>query len=426
MDNMIYWIWLSLSCTPDSSTFPRLLEKFSDAREVYEADIKEISRAIGFRSSDRRALDDKDLTRAQEIYEFCKKHNVGILAYPDKKYPDSLRGIPTPPVLLYYRGILPDFERDFFVASVGTRSLTDYGRRAAFNLSYDLARTGAIIVSGMAIGIDGVSHAGALAAGAPTIAVLGSGIDVCYPADHLALAREIVKTGCIFTESPPRTKPTRYSFPRRNRIISGLSNATIVIEGGERSGAVITARHAKRQGRPVYALPGNVGNRGSEAANLLLKNGARLVTRAEDIIGDFSSEFPSVLNPFLLDEKRPVDMMTALRTYRVSAVCQGDSIFNSSIREKKQGRKYEKQKHTSDEIEFNRELAQAEAIQPPASFDKRALEIYKMIPVDGDCEIESLIEYGSNLREVMKALLKLEMGQFVVMLPGERVARKKN
>ena len=423
MEDMIYWIWLSLSCTPDSATFPKLLEKFGSAREIYEADIKEISRAVGFRSSDRRALDDKDLTRAREIYEFCKKHSVGLLAYSDESYPDSLRNIPTPPVLLYYRGILPDFRGGFFVASVGTRSLTDYGRRAAFNLSYDLATAGAIIVSGMAVGIDGVSHAGALAAGASTVAVLGSGIDVCYPASHLTLAREIVKSGCIFTESPPGTKPTRYSFPRRNRIISGLSNATVVIEGAERSGAVITARHARLQNRPVYALPGNVGNRSSEAANLLLKNGARLLTRAEDIINDFSADFPSALNPFLLQEKRQVDMTSALSTYRVSAVCQGDSIFNSNTRDKKQGRKYERNIPTEKYISVGDENIASEIKEPPASFDKYALEVYKKIPKDGGCEIESLVGDGS-LRDVMKALLKLEMGQFIVMLPGERVARK--
>ena len=148
-------------------------------------------------------------------------------------------------MLLYYRGKLPDFNTGTRIGIVGSREVSDIGRKSAFNLGYDLAKSGATIVSGMARGIDGVAFAGALAAGGRCIAVIGSGIDVCYPNSHLTLAREIVKEGCIFTEYPPATKPLRYNFPKRNRIISALSSSLAVVQAGRKSGALITAKYAK-------------------------------------------------------------------------------------------------------------------------------------------------------------------------------------
>ena len=284
MNKTVYWIWLSLCCTPDSATFPKLLEKFNDAEEIFNATDKQISACIGNNASDRSLLLKRDLSDAEKIYDFCTKRGVGIVTCASEDYPSPLRNISTPPVLLYYRGRLPDFNNKLFVAAVGTRSLSDYGRRAAFKISYDLACAGATVVSGMAMGIDGVALAGALSAGGSTVAVIGSGIDVCYPSGHLTLAREIVKNGCVITEFPPGTPPNRFDFPRRNRIISGLCSATLVIEGREKSGALITARYAQEQGRVVYAVPGNVGSPNSEVSNLLIKNGALLCTGAEDII----------------------------------------------------------------------------------------------------------------------------------------------
>ena len=418
MDNLVYWIWLSLASTPDSATFPKLISKFQDAKAIYEADDKEISRVIGSNASDRRNLADKSLDKATEIHNFCIKHNVGMLAYPDERYPRSLREIQTPPVLLYYRGVLPDFNSGVYIASVGTRTLSDYGRRSAFKISYDLACAGATIVSGMAMGIDGVSHAAALSAGKPTVAVLGSGIDVCYPIAHLRLAREIVKTGCIITEFAPKTQPQRYNFPKRNRIISGLSSATVLIEGAEKSGALITARCAQSQGRAVYALPGKVGDKNSEASNLLLKNGAKLVTSAEDIIKAYDNGSTGLLNPFNLQVRLPIDVMEALRKYEVVAVTQGDDIFTPP----RQNRAKVDNLPTSEAPKEEEPAIAA----PPDSFDKNALKLYKKIPFSGEISIESLVSEEFSLRDVMKLLLKLEMGKFVVMLPGERVARKSN
>ncbi len=417
MDITVYWIWLSLACTPSGSTFGKLIKEFDNPKDIYDADSKKISAIIGYRNSDRSALEDKGLDRAKEIYSFCKKHKVGLLHYADERYPDLLRQIENPPVLLYYRGVLPDFDRCFTVGAVGTRALSDYGRKNAFSIGYDLALAGATIVSGMAMGIDGVAMAGALSAGGKTVAVIGSGIDICYPPGHLKLAREIVKGGCVLTEFAPGTPPMKYNFPKRNRIISALSRATIVFEGAEKSGALITARYAKEQGRAVYALPGNVGSKTSQLSNLLIKNGAKICTSAEDVLNDFIDSYRGVINPFVLKDGIKADMMKTLSEYGVVAVCPGDDIFSVP-----RPAAAAKKARTLVNEAIGEELR--EPVTPPVNFDKSALKVYKRIPTEGSCSLESLVDSEMNLREVMKCLLKLEMGGFIVMLPGEAVCLK--
>ncbi|MBQ8414116.1 MAG: DNA-processing protein DprA [Clostridia bacterium] len=416
-DMIIYWIWLSLACNPSGSTFGKLIKEFDGAKKIYEADGRRVSSIIGFRNSDRTNLENKSLDKAEEVYRFCTKHKVGLLPYCDERYPELLRQIDNPPVLLYYRGVLPDFDKIFTVSAVGTRSLSDYGRRNAFNIGHDLAMAGATVVSGMAIGIDGVAMAGALAAGGTTVAVIGSGIDVCYPPQHLRLAREIVKRGCVLTEFAPGTQPNKFNFPKRNRIISGLSRATVVFEGAERSGALITARYAKEQGRTVYALPGNVGSKNSQLSNLLIKNGAKICTSAEDVLNDFKDSYRGVINTFLLKDRVGVDMMSTLTEYGVVAVCPGDDIFVAP-----KPKKSRENKVMVEATVITEEAA--EPVSPPISFDKTALAVYKRIPESGSCSLEELVDENTDLRQVMKCLLKLEMGGFVVMLPGEKVSRK--
>ncbi len=424
MDYRIHWIWLSLACTVDTVTFPKLIAEFNNAKDIYEADDYTISKCIGGKMSDRSNLADKSLERAEEIFGFCQKYGVGILTYADPEYPENLRKIPTPPVVLYYRGKLPDFNRQFCVAAVGTRNLSDYGRKNTFKICYDLAIGGATIVSGMALGIDGVAHAGAIAAEKPTVAVLGCGIDVCYPPQHLTLAREIVKSGCIITEYPPKTPPSKFNFPKRNRIISGLCSATVIFEGRENSGALITARYAKEQGRAVYALPGNVGAPNSEISNLLLKDGARLCTRAEDVFSDFEKEYTGVINPFMLKDRCPIDILYALRQLEVVANCPTDDIYIPVRQRKKAEKVVGKDKVDIDKSFASDKFTGTEEKHGSEEFDKEALRLYKKIPLKGYCDIESLLDEGQDLRQLMKLLLKLEIGKFIVLLPGDRVARK--
>ncbi len=419
MEELIYWIWLSLACTPGSQTFASLLGKFDTAKEIYDADDSAIASVITSHSRDYEALTNKDLEQAELVLDFCTSKNVGILTYSDDRYPDSLRDIPTPPVLLYYRGILPDFSKLFCVSVVGTRRLTEYGKKNSFTMAYDLARAGATIVSGMAIGIDAVAHAGAIAANKTTVAVIGSGIDVCYPKEHRFLAREIVKNGCVFTEYPPGARPDGHNFPVRNRIISGLSKVTLVIEGKERSGALLTARHAKEQGRTVYAVPGNVGNPNSEVCNLLLKNGARVCTCADDIVRDFEMSSMGKLNPFELAKDAPVNMHEVLSMLKIACVTKDDPIFKPSR---------SRRAATDNQAMRNAPSVDTAAVeQAPipdfSGFDAKALKIYKKIPLGQECTIESLTDPELSMRDVMKGILKLEMGKFITVLPGEKVRR---
>ena len=418
MDREVYLMWLSLACTPGSTTFAKLLESFDDPKDIYDASEGDIQRSVGSRSSDYLRLTDKDLEKAKSVYEFCKRRGVGILSYFDEEFPESLRDIPTPPVLLYYRGILPKFNevKPVRIAVVGTRHISDYGRTNAFKVAFDLACSGAIIVSGMATGIDGIAHAATLAAGMPTIAFLGSGIDVCYPKQHLKLAREIVKSGCIFTEYPPGSAPDKHNFPIRNRLISGLCSSVVVVEGSERSGALHTARHAKAQGRVVYAIPGNVNDINSQATNLLIQNGAKLCARADDVVRDYM--YNGSLNPFNMKLKLPVNIMQTLTQYSVVAVAPSDDIFKPARSKKKEKNSCESEKGAEVAAPISEESQ-----QEPVNFDARTLKLYKKIPSEGDCAIEELVDDDYNLREIMRLLLKLEMGRFIVMLPGERVKR---
>lgn len=423
MQKLVYWLWLSLACTPGTATFPRLIEKFGNAESIYNADSKSIARCIDPRSSDRSRLDDKSLEKANEIFDYCSRMKIGILHYADKRYPEQLKRISSPPVLLYYRGVLPDFNKGFYVSVVGTRSLTDYGRKNAFKISYDLASAGTTVVSGMALGIDGVAHAAALEADKPTVAIIGSGINICYPSQHINLAREIVKTGCIMTEFPPSTPPSKHNFPIRNRIISGLSAATVVIEGKEKSGARITASYALEQNRKLYALPGNIGSENSEITSLLLKNGAAALTSADDIVRDFQDKYPGIINPFNLKTKIPVDIMEALRRYSVVAVTASDDIFHMPTRRKRAFVNDASNKR--EETDKNNVVVDNDSVVEP-HIDSRAFELYKKIPTSGACSVESLIDSNTSLRDVMKHLLKLEIGHFIKMLPGDRVSRKFN
>ena len=420
MQDLVYWIWLSLALTPGSDTFRKLLDKFDTAEAVYFASEQDIISCIGSRSRDFKSIKDKELTEALRIKDFCETKGVGILTYADNEFPQSLREIDTPPVLLYYRGKLPDFNTACMISMVGTRRLTDYGRKNAFRIGHDLAKVGAYIVSGMALGIDGVSHAGALSAGGINVAFLGSGIDVCYPPQHKRLAREIVKTGCVMTEYAPGSKPDKYNFPRRNRLIAGISAATVAIEGRETSGAIITARYAKKYGKTVYALPGNVDNKTSEVTNLLIKNGAKLITSADDIVRDFEFVYTGIINPFNLTDKIDFNMNDVFAEFEISCVCASDKIFSPP---KSKGKKANGKKDKVEDESAQIEAQEAMASPEPTGFDKETLRIYKKIPADGECTVDSLADGNDKMPSVMKALLKLEMGGFVVMLPGEKVKR---
>lgn len=297
LSDLRYSVWFSLKSLPGARVPCRLMEAFGSAKAIYQADEKALLQVEGVTQAFADKLADKSMDEALQIIDFCNRRHITILPCDSPDFPKRLRRLPDFPLLLYIRGVLPDIDRQVCIAAVGTRRVTEYGGMNAYLICRDLARAGAIVVSGMANGIDTCCHRGALDALGITLAVLGCGIDVVYPKNNADLAEEIARTGALITEFAPGTPPAAYNFPKRNRIISGLCLGTLVVEADRQSGAMITARTAQMQGRDIFALPGNVGEMNSLGTNDLIKEGARIVTDAVDILSEYELLFPEVLHP---------------------------------------------------------------------------------------------------------------------------------
>lgn len=283
-----YWVGLNTVSGIGPVRFKRLLEHFQDAGSAWQASQSELQAAgLDSRSIEALLATRRSLSLDSEVARLAQE-GATVLTWEDEGYPSRLRQIHSSPPLLYVRGeILP--EDEWAVAVVGTRAATRYGRQMVEEIAGDLARSGITVVSGLARGIDSLAHRAALRAGGRTIAVLGSGIDIIYPHEHRDLADKIIERGALITEYPLGTKPEAGNFPPRNRIISGLSLGTLVVEAGKRSGALITADYALEQGREVFALPGSVNSRKSEGTNRLIQEGAaKLVMSVEDILEELN------------------------------------------------------------------------------------------------------------------------------------------
>src|SRR5579875_1005988 len=267
-----------------------LLEKFESPEKIFAADERELVAAGLPRPVSRRIREFNDFEALER--ELCELPRIGarLIRWSDADYPVNLREIADPPPALFVQGELVAGEKEF-VAVVGARAASEAGRRMARRLGLELAAKGFIVVSGLARGIDSEAHQGALDAGGRTIAVLGCGIDVVYPAENRSLAEAIVSGGgALISELPVGTPPIAENFPSRNRILSGLSLGVVVVEAAERSGSLITARTALEQNRQVFAVPGSPMSGRSRGSNRLLKDGARLVECVEDVIEELAPQ----------------------------------------------------------------------------------------------------------------------------------------
>ena len=286
-----YWVWLATLPGLGTRTRLQLLEHFDSPEDIYYADEGELLLTPDITKAQAALLADKSLERTEQVLADCARDGQFILTMGDSLYPNRLRTIFDPPILLYGKGALPMFDDEVAVTVVGTRSCTPYGVRAASQLGYELSKQGALLVSGMAKGIDGEALKGALRAGGFTAAVLGGGADVIYPAENRRLYQDIAATGVILSEYPPGTVPKADHFPVRNRLLSALSLATVVVEAPEKSGALITAMTALEQGRDVFAVPGPIDAPTSVGCNRLIRDGAGLVTDASDILREYEGRF---------------------------------------------------------------------------------------------------------------------------------------
>lgn len=295
MSARLSYVWLATR--PGLGTgAARVLRAFGSPEAVFAADRAALTMApdCPLRKAQVDVLCDKNTDEAEQIVARCAKDGIQIITFGDSAYPDRLRAIQDPPLVLYVRGKWPDFDVMPGVAVVGTREATPYGLQTAQRIGETLARAGMVTVSGMALGNDGAAHRGALRAGGLTVAVLAGGVDVCYPPQHRGLMGDILLSGAIISEYPPGTEPRGTHYHARNRIISGLSVATVIVEApGYRSGALITARAALDQGRDVYAVPGALDAPQSAACNELIEKGeAALLRSPEALVRTYSGLLP--------------------------------------------------------------------------------------------------------------------------------------
>lgn len=421
MNPLVYWVWLSLRCGAGSELGTYLLNHFKTPQDVYEASEETLRTVEGIDGNILSALLDRDLTYPEQIVEYCERVNVGIMTVNSNIYPERLRSIHGKPIVLYYRGKIPDIDDNVLIACVGMRKCSDLGKQTAYQLGTDLAHAGAIVVSGMALGIDTAVMRGAIDAGGHTIAVLGCGIDRVYPPENKELMEKIAETGTIITEYAPGTGPLGKHFPVRNRILSGLCQGTAVVEADGKSGSLITARYAVRQGRDIFAFPGNAGDPHAEGTNMMIKNGATLVTCAYDVLSDYELLYPH----------RIFTENISMSKYKRKVASPTEEIF----REKAQGiLRFE---HTGKKQTPKKEKTAVNRLEPdfPLPEKKKAperdtsgLEDYEKTVLSVIYDVMSVEEISSRLAEktgsptdtgrLLGALTMLEISGLLEALPG--------
>lgn len=435
-ENALFWIWLSEALGAANRDFRSLIALYENPYELYHAEEEEIERISDIAERTKRALADKSLQHATEVLDRCQRLGIGILPYSDERYPNALREIKDPPVLLYCKGQIPQLNRRLSIGMVGTRRMSAYGLQSAYKIAYELTTAGVIVVSGMAAGIDGVCAAAALAAKGETVAVLGCGLDVVYPKHHKALMEEIVKNGLLISEYPPGTRPNHYHFPIRNRLISGLSQGTLVVEAGLGSGSLITAKDAILQGRDVFALPANVGSRGAEGTNGLLRDGANLAVSSEDVLRPYQYVYAQVLHPERLAKVEPglradLHYLARMGVIELTPPREGNPPVRAAAEpEKPKRRAPTRRSKDNPSAPVDSERMVAPPTPPPKAADTRPpeavlsslppiqLAVLEAIPDDRAISADALCGLDFPHGDIIAALTMLEILGLVQKLPG--------
>lgn len=292
-----YWVWLAELPGLKGPARLALLRHFGSPEELFFADREELLLAEDVPPAQAELALNRDLSAADRILAECQRLGQRILTIQDAEYPQRLRNIFDPPLVLYVKGRMPAMDEEAAVAVVGTRECTPYGTACGERLGQELAASGGVVVTGLARGVDSAAARGALRAGGTVVGVTGGGLDVVYPPENGNLYADVAAAGVLLSEYPPGSPPDKSHFPVRNRIMSGLSVAALVVEAPKQSGALITARLALEQGREVYAVPGPIDAPDSAGCNRLIRDGAGLAAEGWDILRDFQERFPEKLRP---------------------------------------------------------------------------------------------------------------------------------
>ena len=418
---LLHWIWLAHRPNLTDRTKVQLLQHFSDPEDIFFAAKDAFDHIEGLTEEAKESLQDKNLTGAEEILDACRREKLHILTYRDAAYPVRLKNIADPPVVLYYKGTLPDFDGSPVIGVVGTRKASAYGMQTAKRMGYQIGRCGGIVVSGMAYGIDGMAMAGALTAGQRVVGVLGCGADVVYPLSNRSLFADTERYGCILSEFAPGTPPVKWNFPKRNRIISGLSCGVLVVEAPEKSGALITARQAADQGRDVFVVPGNIDIPSFVGSNRLLRDGAIAVSSGWDILSEYEAQYPDKIHPENTPATQtayPDEVLKVASEVEKPAVKGEKNAPKSLLKEKlkKEGKKKDIDKEPSGTyIDLNDTLNK---LSPDEKAIVTALK-------DGERLVDDVIaETGMTTGKLLATLTMLELKGILRRHPGKRISLK--
>ena len=417
---LIHWIWFATRPSVSDRARAALLRHFGDAEDVYFAS-KEDYAAAELTEDGIASLSDKDLRGTRTVLDECSRKNIRILTLRDAAYPGRLKNISDPPCVLYYKGSLPDMDDRPVIAVVGTRHASGYGLSTAKRMGYQIASCGGIVVSGMAYGVDGMAMAGALSAGMPVIGVLGCGVDIVYPLSNQALFADTQRCGCLLSEFPPGTAPAKWNFPRRNRIISGLSCGVLVIEAPEKSGALITARQAADQGRDVFVVPGNIDVDTCKGSNALLRDGAIAVSSGWDVLSEYAAQYPHAVSQSTGHTRQNAYADELEKQYAEMEkdrpkVAQKPAIPGKKQKEKPSGKK--------KEIDNGASSPYIDAVDVPALTDEES-KIVEQLRQGVSLVDDIIAATGLGTGPILAALTMLEIKGVITRLPGKRITLRK-
>ncbi len=413
MDKKIFWLWISLHFGEGTQIYRLLLSHFGNEEKIYNCEDVDLVGINWLSESQKYKLLDKNLNHAYEIIEWCDENNVSVISYDSDFYPESLRKLADFPAVLYCYGNMPSFNDSLAIGIVGTRKMSSRGEKNAFTLGYQLSKGGAITVSGMALGIDCTAQRGTLSADGITVAVLGSGIDVIYPKANASLYYDIAKHGAILTEYPPSTPPNGRNFPVRNRIISGLCNGIVVVEGDENSGSMITARRAKKQGRDIFAVPGPAKEYLSAGPNSLLKDGAIVAEDAIDVLEQYLDKYRDIIDLSAAKEKAKAKR----------SAFENESGLRWGIFRKRESDNPTPDKNSFKEFEgryekTNSGKSKANIKEILSGLDEDQLMVYNFMEEDKLMSAESFLELNLEISDIISLLSFLELNGAIEQRPG--------
>ncbi len=414
---LIHWIWLATRPELSGRDKLALLQHFGDPEDIFYADKTAFQSIEELTQAGAAALADKDLHEAGSILRTCTDSSIRLCTFSDSGYPARLKNIADPPLVLYYKGYLPDWDRVPVISIVGTRKASAYGLNVARKMGSQIARCGGIVVSGIASGVDAAAMSGALTAGGCAVGILGNGVDIVYPVINRSLFADTQRYGCLISEFPPGTPPHKWNFPKRNRVISGMANGVLIVEAPERSGALITARQAAEQGRDVFVVPGNVDVATCIGSNNLLREGAIAVRNGWDVVSEYCNLYPDTIRRY----DQPI---------------QSPGFTDSVIEEEKplpkvaQTPRSPQKAPASDKKNEKKPIDKAVAqpysdIQATLAGLSQEEQAIAVLLLDGECLVDDVIaRSGMPVGQVLSLLTLLELQNIVIRKPGKRVALK--